>query len=407
MNADVVNEILNIKESYKMPETLQEILLDQNKKEKIFDEFLEVGEPLDHDWFTGYFQTEHGDKKRLKQDYTPDCLCELVAKVSELDGTVADICAGTGGLTLKAWQHGVKEFYCVEFAERVIPILLMNLSIRNIKATVIQGDALKKQTTQAYKLTPGEKYSDIATISDLESVQDFKVDAVIMNPPYSMKWDGNRCFFGYETPPKSKCDYAFVLDGMEKLKENGMLTAILPHGILFRGSREEAVRKRLIEQNYLDLVIGMPDKLFLDTDIPVAIIKWQKGKKSDDVLFIDSSKEFKREGKKNIMEEKHIQKVLSAYTLRKDIDKFAYVTNFEEIQRNNFNLNIPRYVDTYEPPEPIDIVKATKDLYDIEKRIRGLNHSIRLSVEELTAETKEKKEEVKKVQEYWRWLDEL
>ena len=116
------------------------------------------------------------------------------------------------------------------------------------------------------------------------------------------KRGGDRVFSRYETPPKTKCDYAFVLDGMERLKDGGTLTAILPHGVLFRGSREGKVRETLCKEKALNTIVGMPDKLFLNTDIPVAILKWQKGNPSEDVLFIDADKKCKKDGKKNIMD---------------------------------------------------------------------------------------------------------
>lgn len=396
------NKILGITESYKMPDVLMEKLLNKNERTQLFDSLMLEGESLTHDWFTEYFQTEHGDRDKLKQDYTPDCVCEIAAAICGNCETVADICAGTGGLTLKLWQKGINNFICTEYSSRAIPVLLTNLAIRNINAMVIHGDALTHETFNAYELVPGDKYSEIEIISNLENIQNYKVDKVIMNPPYSMKWSGDRPFFGYETPPKSRCDYAFVLDGLEKLKENGSITAVLPHGVLFRGGKEETVRKQLIENNLLNIIVGMPDKLFLNTDIPVAIINWQKDKQDDSVLVIDADKQFEKDGPKNIMKEDHIKTVLSAINLRTGIDKLSSVVDYKIIEKNDFNLNIPRYVDTFEPPPPIDIIKVTDELLEIDKKIKKLNKEIGEQTEQLFANDPTKEKELEALKRYWR-----
>ena len=401
MNAETVNEILGITESYKMPDTLNNLLFDQEKRTKLFDRLMAVGEPLDHDWFTEYFQTEHGDRDKLKQDYTPDCICEIASGVSKIQGVVADICAGTGGLTLKMWQKGAKEFYCIEFSERAIPILLTNLAIRNMKGTVVHGDALSKETFNAYKLIPGEKYSEIERIEDTEGIQDTAVDTVIMNPPYSMKWSGDRGFFGYDTPPKSKSDYAFVLDGLEKLKDGGTLVAILPHGVLFRGSAEGKIRRKFIENNLFDTVIGLPNNLFLNTGIPVAVLRWRKGKEDDTVLFIDADKECIKDGKQNVMKTEHIEKVLKAFDGRRFVDRFAYVTNFKELEENDFNMNIPRYVDTTIPEPPVDAAAVTTELLEIYREERKAIQEINKFLDELVARDPKKQKELDVVRQNW------
>lgn len=407
MNAETVNGLLGITESFRMPDALKAKLLDPVEKTKLFDSLMAVGESLDHDWFTEYFQTEHGDRDKLKQDYTPDCVCEIAASVTGTDGVVADICSGTGGLTLKAWQLGAREFYCVEFAERAIPVLLTNLAIRNIKATVVHGDALTKETFNAYRLTPGEKYSDIEVLEDTTGVQDVAADRVIMNPPYSMKWSGDRGFFGYETPPKSKSDLAFVLDGLEKLKDGGVLTAVLPHGVLFRGSAEGKIRKKLIENNLFNAIIGLPNNLFLNTGIPVAIVQLKKGKTDDGVLFIDADKECIKEGKQNVMQPEHIKKVLDAYRGRCFVDKFAYVTNFKELEENDFNMNIPRYVDTYVPPPPIDAAAVSKELLDLSCEIVETEKTVLSYLDELVAYEPKLQRELDTVRTNWRKIIEV
>lgn len=411
MDREIVNEILGIKESYQLADKLLTILLDPTEKEKVFDKFVEAaGGDFSKDWFTEYFQNEQGDRNTLKQDFTPDSICKIATELLDNNRVIADICSGTGGLTLKEWQRGkAKEYYLVEYSQRSVPMLLLNLAIRNIKATVFNADALTREVFKVYKLTPTEKYSDIEVV---EEEIEFTVDSVIMNPPYSMKWDypkGTELqprFFVYGLPPKSKSDYAFVLDGLSRLKEGGSLVAILPHGVLFRGAAEGEIRRKLIENNLIDTIIGLPDKTFQHTQIPVCIIKLKKDRKNKDVLFIDASKEFTKQSKYNVIEEKHIDKILSAIKLRSNIDKLSYVANLEEIKENDYNLNIPRYVDTYEPPEPIDIVEVTKSIYEIEKKKKENNEKFLELLNELEGLTG-KSDELEETKKIWSEICEL
>ena len=149
--------------------------------------------------------------------------------------------------------------------------------------------------------------------------------------------------------PKSKADYAFLLQGIHQLKENGVMSIILPHGVLFRGVAEEKIRKKLIK-NLLDTVIGLPPKAFMNTDIPTVLLVLRKNRLNKDILFIDA--EFKKEKAWNVLEDEHVAKILEVFQLRKAIDKFSSVVTIEELKENDFNLNIPRYVDTFEP-EPV------------------------------------------------------
>lgn len=392
MTKETIESILKIKESFELPEKMKTLILDENQKDKLFDEFISVEKDLSFDWFNEYFQAENSDRKALKQDYTPASVCEIACKISKPISTVADTCAGSGGLLIKSWVEGAKEFYCIEFSKRVFPILLFNLSIRNVKATVINGDTLSKEIFEAYKLTPTEKYSKIEEIKDYDKIRNTKVDNVIINPPYSMKWNQSRIFFGFESPPTTKADYAFILDGIERLKDGGTLTAILPHGVLFRGARELAIRQRLIELGYFYAVIGLPDKLFMNTDIPVCIIQLKNN--STDTLFIDAKDEFKKDAKKNILEPQHIQKIVDTYKERKEIERFSSIVNFEKLQENDFNLNIPRYVDSFIHDPPVDIKKVMDELFEIDKEIKNNQKELIESVKNLVGSTKEKENEL-------------
>lgn len=196
-------------------------------------------------------------------------------------------------------------------------------------------------------------------------------DAVISNPPYSLDWSMNKSLAidGYPLAPKSKADWQFVLEGVDQLDDNGTAVYVLPHGVLFRGASEGKIRQKIIEEGYLDAVIGLPDKLFDVTSIPVCLMVLKKHRTATDTLFIDASKGFEKVKNKNILKPEHVKRVVEAYHARRDIDKYAHVATLEEMRENDFNLNIPRYVDTYEPEPPIPLTKIMQDIYDADKEI--------------------------------------
>ena len=193
-------------------------------------------------------------------------------------------------------------------------------------------------------------------------------DIVVANPPFSLgKWGvesaENDTFarFRRGIPPKTKGDYAFILHMIETLKPgSGRMGVVVPHGVLFRGAREGKIRKKLIDENLLDTVVGLPEKLFYGTGIPAAILIFKKRKEDNKVLFIDASREFKADKNQNFLREEDLQKIISAYRQRETIEKFAYLASLEEIQENDYNLNIPRYVDTFEEEEEIDLMAVHK-----------------------------------------------
>lgn len=186
------------------------------------------------------------------------------------------------------------------------------------------------------------------------------VDAVVSNPPYSLNWEttdkeNDPRFRGYGLAPKTKADYAFLLHGLYHLKPDGIMGIVLPHGVLFRGGSEGAIRKQLIEKNQIEAIIGLPANLFYSTPIPTLIMILRKNRTDDSVLFIDASNEYKAEKKQNFLTEEHIQKIFNAVKDRKDIPKYARLVSKAEIVANDYNLNIPRYVDTFEKEEEISL----------------------------------------------------
>lgn len=196
-------------------------------------------------------------------------------------------------------------------------------------------------------------------------------DAVISNPPYSLKWtaDPSMQIDDFALAPKSKADFQFVLEGMKQLDNDGVAAYVLPHGVLFRGNTEGIIRKQLIKHNYIDAVIGLPDKLFDVTGIPVILLVLKKNRGCKDILFIDASKDFEKGKNKNYLRPQHVQKILKTYKDRKDISKFAHVASVSEIEENDFNMNIPRYVDTFDPEPQIPLTKVMQDIYETDKEI--------------------------------------
>lgn len=179
------------------------------------------------------------------------------------------------------------------------------------------------------------------------------------NDPYKRFYRG--------IPPKSKGDYAFVSHMIASLNEHGRMGVVLPHGVLFRGASEGKIRKQLIDENLLDAVIGLPANLFFGTSIPACILVFKKQKPDTDVLFIDGSREFNKDKNQNSIDETHISKILTTYKDKAELEKYSHLANLEEIKENDYNLNIPRYVDTFEEEEPVDIAATKQNISNIEK----------------------------------------
>lgn len=373
MDNNKINELFGIKESYELPERLMTTLLDKEKREAVFNEFMEYDFDFSHDCLRDYFQDEHAARSALKQDYTPDCICDLISLLMPETDKIIDICSGTGALTIGTGRNVY--FQCEEFSKASISVLLFNLAIRGMNALVLQKDVLTKEVKTAFRVQNNGQYSDIEIVEDYEEI---KTNVVISNPPYSLKWEPKQDerFAGYPLAPKGAADYAFVLDGLSRLTDNGTAFYILPHGVLFRGKAEGEIRKQLVENNLIDAVIGLPDNTFLNTSIPVFILVLKKNRQRKDILFIDASREFEKKGKQNILTREHLEKIADTYWNRRTTEKYSNVTTLEEIRKNEYNLNIPRFVDTYEP-EPVpelsdiikDIINTRLEMHKVEKEL--------------------------------------
>ena len=216
---------------------------------------------------------------------------------------------------------------------------------------------------------------------------------VLMNPPYSAKWSAAAGFLQDERfsdygvlAPKSKADYAFLLHGLYHLKSDGTMAIVLPHGVLFRGAAEGKIREKLLRSGNIYAVIGLPANLFYNTSIPTCILVLKKHREGRDVLFIDASQKFEKGKKQNAMTDVHIDAVMNLYNDRKTVEKEAYLASFEDIEKNDFNLNIPRYVDNFEKEEEIDLDDLLTSISNTDNEIQKTQAEFLSLLKELTSD---------------------
>ena len=344
-----------------------------------------------YEYMISNFASESG--KKAGEFYTPQEVSKLMAMIV-MDGkedvkgyTVYDPTMGSGSLLLNP-KNFSNEPSRIRYFGQELNNSTYNLARMNM---ILHGVPLEYQS-----LNQGNTLSD-----DWPVDEPTNFDGVVMNPPYSAKWDATDGFlddprfadFGV-LPPKSKADFAFLLHGLYHLKNSGTMAILLPHGVLFRGGREEKIRKILLEKGLFDAVIGLAPNLFYSTGIPVSLLILKKDKTDRSVYFIDASDEFIKKGNKNELTEVNIEKIIKAYKAREDINKFAHLASFDEIKENNYNLNIPRYVDTFEEEEPIDLGEVSKNIQEIQKENQRLRDEIYKDMKDLVANTNEAQKEL-------------
>lgn len=212
MTTEVINNLFGIKESFELPQALLAKLLDKAEKDKLCKEFVKQGFNGNNDCLRDYFQENNANRSNLKQDYTPDCLCKLISKLAPKSEKIIDICAGTGALTVGLNRDSF--FQCEELSQMSIPVLLLNLALRNKNAVVLQKNVLIDEVQKVYKLNKADEFSDIEVV---DTYEENATDVVISNPPYSLKWEpkSDPRFEGYDFAPAKASDYAFVLDGIQ------------------------------------------------------------------------------------------------------------------------------------------------------------------------------------------------
>ena len=314
-----------------------------------------------YEYLIGNFAANAG--KKAGEFYTPHEVAILMSEIvaehhrEKRQIEIYDPTSGSGSLLITigksvgrhiADKNRVK-YYAQELKENTYNLTRMNLVMRGIQPSNINtrcADSLDEDW-------PVQKAGS-------ETGQPLYVDAVVSNPPYSQQWDprdreNDARFKDYGVAPKSKADYAFLLHELHHLKPDGILTIVLPHGVLFRGGEEEQIRTNLIEKNHIDAIIGLPANIFFGTGIPTLIMVLKQHRDNDDVLIIDASKGFVKEGKQNRLRACDIKKIADTVRDRKDIAGFSKKVSREEIRANGYNLNIPRYVDSSEAAEQYDI----------------------------------------------------
>lgn len=294
--------------------------------------------------------------------YTPHeasvIMAEIIAYNLQHKETLSiyDPTSGSGSLLINIGQAvsgylGDKnkiKYYAQELIPETYNLTRMNLVMRDILPGNIvarKGDTLEKDWPYFEDGDPDSTYDYLS------------VDACCSNPPYSQPWEPREDprFSGYGLAPKSKADYAFLLHNLYHLNSEGIMTIVLPHGVLFRGGEEGTIREQLVRKHNIDTIIGLPANLFYGTGIPTIIMILRKVRERSDILFIDASKGFIKDGNKNKLRQRDIRKIVDTVISRKNIDRYSRLVSFDEIKQNEFNLNIPRYVDSSDKVEPHDI----------------------------------------------------
>ncbi len=346
-----------------------------------------------YEYLIGQFASDSG--KKAGEFYTPQPVAKLMTQIvingreNKKGLTVYDAAMGSGSLLLNAKKYsnepGTISYYGQELNTSTYNLARMNM--------ILHGVAVENQFL----------HNADTLDQDWPTQEPTDFDAVLMNPPYSAKWSADKGFL--QDPrfssygalaPKSKADFAFLLHGFYHLKQNGGVMAIvLPHGVLFRGNAEGRIRKHLLEEGAIDTVIGMPANIFFNTSIPTTVIILKKNRTNRNVLFIDASQEFDKGKNQNTMTDEHIGKILDAYNKREDADKFAHVASFEEIKENDFNLNIPRYVDTFEEEPVVPLTEIVGNIKSTREEIERTTAEIYSMLEDLVGTTSEEDNQLK------------
>lgn len=330
-----------------------------------------------YEYLIGQFASGAG--KKAGEFYTPQEVSKILAKIVTTGKnrlkSVYDPTCGSGSLLLRVAKEvkDVNNFYGQEMNRTTYNLARMNMILHGIhylKFNIKQEDTLEHP----------------------QHLNDMPFEAIVANPPFSANWSANPLFLNDDRfsqygklAPASKADFAFVQHMIYHLAENGTMAIVLPHGVLFRGAAELHIRKYLIEQkNYLDAVIGLPANIFYGTSIPTCILVFKKCRETPhDILFIDASKEFEKVKNQNMLRDDHITKIVETYRNRTVIEKYSHLASLKEVAENDYNLNIPRYVDTFEEQEEIDIQKVMFEIKELEAKRANLDKEIDVYFKEL------------------------
>ena len=334
-----------------------------------------------YEYLIGQFAA--GSGKKAGEFYTPQQISTILSEIVTLDSQdpstgkkskldkVLDFACGSGSLLLNVRKRitdnggTVGKIYGQENNITTYNLARMNMLLHGMKDTefeIYHGDTLLNHWDELNEMNPSNK---------------IEFDAIVANPPFSLRWEPNDTlaedfrFKSYGLAPKSAADFAFLLHGFHFLGKEGTMAIILPHGVLFRGGAEERIRTKLLKDNNIDTVIGLPSNLFYSTGIPVCILVLKKCKKEDDVLFINASEHFNKGKRQNSLSEENIESIVETYKYRKETERYARKVSMEEIEKHNYNLNISRYVSTSIEEEKIDLNAVHERLASINERIQA------------------------------------
>lgn len=366
-----------------------------SKLEEKLAEFDQKGDILGdaYEYLIGQFAA--GSGKKAGEFYTPQQVSTILSRIVTLDcqdpmtghkselRNVLDFACGSGSLLLNVNNqmrlHGGKigKIYGQEKEVTTFNLARMNMLLHGLHDSefeIFHGDTLS---------------NDWAMLKESNPVKPVEFDAVVANPPFSLRWEpddetaNDPRFKNFGVAPKSAADFAFLLHGFNYLSSNGTMAIILPHGVLFRGGSEAAIRQKLIHDDNIDCIIGLPSNLFYSTGIPVCIIVLKKCRKSDDVLFINAAECFKKGKKQNVLEAEHIDKIVETYRTRAEEERFSRRVSLKEIKENDYNLNITRYVSLAQEEAPIDLAANHARLVKIEADIAAAKEKVNGFLKEL------------------------
>ncbi|MDY6457139.1 type I restriction-modification system subunit M [Acinetobacter faecalis] len=322
-----------------------------------------------YEYLIGEFASGAG--KKAGEFYTPQTVSTLLAKIvtqgKDRLRSVYDPTCGSGSLLLRVKREvqDVDMIYGQEMNRTTYNLARMNMILHDVhfaKFDIKQEDTLTRP-----------QHTDL------------RFEAVVANPPFSAKWSADPIFLQDERfsrfgklAPSSKADMAFVQHMLHQLDEHGTMAVVLPHGVLFRGSSEGVIRQYLIEKmNVIDAVIGLPANIFYGTSIPTCILVLKKNRKNTgDILFVDASNDFEKQKNQNKLLPEHLDKIIAAFEQRQDIEKYAKVATLQDVQGNDYNLNIPRYVDTFEAEDEIDLNSIAEQLKELEQQSQNTDKVI-------------------------------
>ena len=329
-----------------------------------------------YEYLIGQFAA--GSGKKAGEFYTPQQVSTILSEIVTLDSQdpttgkkkkltqVLDFACGSGSLLLNVRKqlgpYGIGKIFGQEKNITTYNLARMNMLLHGVKDSefeIFHGDSLLNDWDILREANPAKK---------------MLFDAVIANPPFSYRWTPTDAmgedfrFKNYGIAPKSAADFAFLLHGFHFLAQNGTMAIILPHGVLFRGGAEKSIREKLLKDDNIDTVIGLPPNLFFSTGIPVCILVLKKCKKDDDVLFINASEHFEKGKRQNVLLPEHIEKIVSTYQYRREEDRYSRRVPMDEIVGNDYNLNISRYISIAMPEEKIDLIAVHNELVSLENR---------------------------------------